>query len=113
MDPYSYFKKQNLILVSKKKKTCHFVDFTILIDHRLDLKEIEKVVKNLDLAKKLRKLWNLKVTVVSVIIRVLQTILKNLEGLEIRERFGTIVINVVENNEDIKKSTRVFRKLII
>ena len=37
-------------------------------DHRVKLKEIEKRYKYLDLASKLKKLWNMKVTVISIAI---------------------------------------------
>ena len=40
-----------------KKKTCKIVDFAVLADHRIKLKECEKKDKYLDLARELKKLW--------------------------------------------------------
>ena len=45
----------------KKKRTYRIVDFAVPADHRIKLKEIEKRDKNLNLARKLKKLWNMKV----------------------------------------------------
>ena len=45
-------------------RTSKIVDFTVPADHRINLKESEKKDKYLDLARELKKLWNLKVTVV-------------------------------------------------
>ena len=54
------------------------------------LKESEKKNKYLDLARGLKKLWNMKVTIVSIVIGALGTITKGLliglEDLEIGRR---------------------------
>ena len=74
----------DLILVNKKKKrTCRIVDFAILVDPKVKLKESEKRDKHLDPARKLKKLWNMKVTMISVVIGVLSKVTKGLvQGLE-------------------------------
>ena len=38
------------------------MDFADLADHRIKLKECEKKDKYFDLARELKKLWNMKVT---------------------------------------------------
>ena len=40
----------------QKKRTCRIVDFAVLADHRVKLKESEKKDKYLDLTKELKKL---------------------------------------------------------
>ena len=58
------------------------------------MKENEKKAKYLSLARELKKLWNMKMTVISIIIRALGTVtkglIKGLEDFEIRERVKTI-----------------------
>ena len=67
----------------KKKKTCRIVDLAVPVDHRVKLKESEKKDKYLDLARELKKQWNMKVTVIPILINVLGTVPKGLEhGLE-------------------------------
>ena len=59
------------------------MDFAVLADHRVKLKESEKRDKYLDPAKELKKLWNMKVTVIPIIINVPDTVTKGLvQGLE-------------------------------
>ena len=64
------------------------------MDHRINLKESEKKDKYLDLARELKKLWNMKVTIVPIVISALGTItkglLRGLEDLEIGGRTETI-----------------------
>ena len=43
------------IIINKKKRTCKIVDFAVLVDHRIKLKECEKNDKYLDLAMELKK----------------------------------------------------------
>ena len=53
------------------------------MDHRINLKECEKKDKYLDLASELKKLWNMNVTIVPIVIDALGTITKGLlKGLE-------------------------------
>ena len=63
---------------NKKKRICKIVDFAVPADHRINLKESEKKDKYLDLARELKKLWNMKVTIVPIVIGVLGTITKGL-----------------------------------
>ena len=50
-------RRSDLILINKKKKRIwKTIDFTILSDHRINLKECEKKGKYLDLARELKKL---------------------------------------------------------
>ena len=43
------------------------MDFAVSADHRVKLKESEKKDKYLDLARELKKLWNMKVTIIPII----------------------------------------------
>ena len=63
-----------------KKKNCRTVKFAVPADHRVKLKESEKKDKSLDLAKKVKRLWNTKVTIILIVA--LGTITKGLiQGL--------------------------------
>ena len=48
-------RRPDLIIINKKKKTCKIVDFAVLADYRIKLKEWEKRDKYLDLARELKK----------------------------------------------------------
>ena len=78
----------------KKKKISKIVDFAVPADHIIIPKESEKKDKYLDLARELKKLWNMKVTIVPIVIGALGTItkglLKGVEDLEIGGRVETI-----------------------
>ena len=67
------------------------MDFTILADHRIKLKESEKKDKYLDLARVLKKLWNMKVTIITIVIGAFGTVTKGLlKGLEDLELGGWV-----------------------
>ena len=70
------------------------MDFAVPADHRVKLKESKKRDKYLDLARELRKLWNIKVTVIPIVIDALGTVnnglVQELEDLEIRGRVEKI-----------------------
>ena len=79
---------------NKKKRICKIVDFAIPADHRINLKESEKKDMYLDLARELKKLWNMKVTIVPIVIgafgSITKGLLKGLEDLKVGRRVGTI-----------------------
>ena len=68
------------------------MDFAVSAEHRIKVKE--KRDNYLDLARELKKLWNMKVTVIPIVIGALSTVTKGLvqalENLEIRGRVETI-----------------------
>ena len=70
-------------LINRKKRICKIVDYAVSADHRIKLKECEKKDKYFDLARELTKLWNMKVTIVPIVIGAFGTITKGLlKGLE-------------------------------
>ena len=87
-------RRPDLIIINKKKRICKIVDFAVPADPRIKLKECEKKDKYLDLARELKKLWNMKVTIVPIVIGAFGTItkglLKVLEDLEVGGRVETI-----------------------
>ena len=71
-----------------------YCGYTTLADHRVKLKEGKKRDKYLDLARELKKLWNMKVIEIPIVIGALSTVSKGLvkeqEELEIRTQEETI-----------------------
>ena len=61
-------RRPDLIMINNKKRTCRIAGFAVPADHRVKLKECEKKDKYVDLAMELKKLWNMKVTVISIVI---------------------------------------------
>ena len=80
----------------KKKKICKIVVFAVPADHRMKLKECKKRDKYLDLTRELKKLWNMKVTIIPLVIGAFCTVTKGLlnglEDLEVGGRGETIQI---------------------
>ena len=80
-------RRPDLIIINKRKRICKIVDFVVPAGHRINLKKGEKKDKYLDLARELKKLWNMKVTIVPIVIGALGTVtkglLKGLEDLEV------------------------------
>jgi len=66
--------------------------------------------KYLDLARELKKLWNMKYKVIPIVVGVLGTVPikleKRLEDLEIRGRIETI------QNTALLQSVRIFRRVL-
>ena len=86
-------RRPDLIIINVKKRICEGVDFAVPADHRIKLKEYEKKDKYLDLARVFKTLWNMKLTIVPIVIGPFGTItkrlLKGLEDLEIVGRLET------------------------
>ena len=59
-------RRPDLIIINKKKRICKIVDFAVPADHRINLKECAKKDKYFDLARELKRLWNMKVTIMPI-----------------------------------------------
>ena len=94
----------------KKKRICKIFDFAVPADHRINLKESEKNDKFLDLARELKKLKKMKVTIVPIVIGALGTItkglLKGLEDLDFGGRVETIQTTA------LLRTTRILRRVL-
>ena len=86
------------------------MDFAVPADHRVKLKESEKKDKYFDIARKLKKLFNIKVTILKIVIGALGTIteelVQGLEELEIRRGTETIQITA------LLRSTKILRRVL-
>ena len=93
-------------------RTCKIVDFAVPADHRIHLKECEKKDKYLDLARELKKnkLWNIKVTIVPIVIGafgiISKGLLKGLEDLDVGQRVETIQMRA------FLRTARILRRVL-
>ena len=99
-------RKPDLIIINKKKR--EFAKFGVPADHRIKLNECEKKDKYLDLARELKKLWSMKVTIVPIVIRAFGTkgLLKGLEDLEVGGRVETIQMTA------LLRTARILRRVL-
>ena len=79
-------------------------------DHRIKLNKCEKKDKYCDLARELKRLWNMEVTIVPIVIGVFGTITKGLsKGLEYLE-FGGRVETIQMTS--LLRTARIQRKVL-
>ena len=107
----------DLRIINNKKRICKIVDFAVPIvdfavpaDHRINLKECAKKDKYLDLTRELKKLWNMKMTIVPIVIDTFCTIskrlLKGLDDLEFGGRVETIQMTT------LLRMARILRRVL-
>ena len=54
-------KRADVMVVQKHKSLCQIIDFACPYDRRVDTKKFKKIEHYQDLARELRKIWNVKV----------------------------------------------------
>ncbi len=86
------------------------MDFALPADSRIKLKENAKKDKYLGLARKLKNLWNIKLSIITNVIDAFDTItkglLKGLEDLEVGGRVETILTTT------LLRTTRILRRVL-
>ena len=99
-----------IIINNNKKENLQIIDFAVPADHRIKLKECEKKDKYLDLARELKKLWNMEVTIIPIVIGAFGTVtkglLKELEDLEVGGRVETIQTTA------LLRTARILRRVL-
>ena len=87
-----------------------YIHNTVPADHRIKLKECEKKDKYLDLVRGLKNQWNMKVTIVPIVIGAFGTItkglLKGLEDLKVSGRVETIQMTA------LLRTARILRRVL-
>ena len=107
-----FARRRDLVIVNKKKTTCWIVDFAVPADSKVKLEDSEKGDNLLKLAweVKIKNLWNMKVTLIPIVINVLATVaeglVKGLEDLKIREGLKII------QNTVLLRSTRILWRVL-
>ena len=106
-----------LIIINKRKRICKIVDIAVPADHRINVKECEKRDKYLDLARKLKKLWNMKVMIVPMVIGAFGTITKgSLKGLgawKIMDGRDYPNDTIAENGQNLETSPGDLRRFAV
>ena len=105
------------MIFNPKKRTCRIVKVAVPAEHRVKLKDSEKRDMYLDLARELKKLWNMKATVIPI----------NISALVSHQRIGTGTgrlgnkrtsgdhpnYRIVEIGQNTKKSPGDLRRLAV
>ena len=68
------------MLVDKSKKSCHIRDVAIPEDSGIKENEAGKVEKYKNLARELRKMWEVKTKVIPIVLGALRTVQVRLKG---------------------------------
>ncbi len=86
------------------------MDFAVPADHRIKLKECEKKDMYVDLARELKKLWNMQVTIIPIVIGAFGTGTKGLlKGLE-NSKFGGRVETI--QTTALLRTARILRRVL-
>ena len=87
-------RRPNLVLIYKKERIYHRVNYAVSVNHKVKIKESYKVDNYLDIARELKSLWNMKVVGLPIVVDAQGTVTKGQEKRlgeqEIRERIDTI-----------------------
>ena len=102
-------RRPDLIMIIKKERICKIVDFAVPANHKINRKECEKNDKYLELARELKMLWNMKLTIVPIVVGALGTttkgLLKDLEDLEVGGQAETIQMTA------LLRTARILRRV--
>ena len=94
------------------------VDFDVQANYRIKLKESEKKDKYLDLAQQLKKLWDMKVTIIPIVISTFGIVTKRIikgTGRLGNKRTSRDHPNysIIENGQNTEKSPGNLRRLVV
>ena len=103
-------RRPDLVLVDKSKKDCHIIDVAIPEDSGVRENEFEKVEKYQNLARELRRMWEVKTNVVPIVLGALGTVPLQLKGnlKGIREDTS---ISLIQKSA-LLRSARIPRKVL-
>jgi hypothetical protein len=77
----SYKNRPDKIIENKKEKTSTLIDVAIPTDRNVVQKEVEEKLKYKSLCIEIQRMWNLKCTIIPVIIGVSGSLRKNLKNV--------------------------------
>ena len=103
-------RRPDMIVIDKETKFAKIIDCAIPYDSRVNSKEVEKIEKYQDLAREIKKLWGMRVTVIPIVTGTLGTtpkkLKKRLEDIGIETRVTELQKTVILH------SARILRKVL-
>ena len=111
INPYGILTYKRIIRLYYNQEKREIVDFALRTDHWEKFKENEKKDQYLDLSRELKKLWNMKVTIIPIVFgafgEVTKGLLKGLEYVEIRGPEETIQTTTLLRTVRILRRVRI------
>jgi hypothetical protein len=71
--------RPDVTIKNKKEKTCILIDVAIPADRNIMQKEVEKKLKYKSLCIEIQRMWNMKCTIISVIVEAIRIVTKCLK----------------------------------
>ena len=111
-DHFITARRPDMIFIDKKHDKYQITDVAIPYDTRVDNKEVKKIEKYLDLVRELKRVWNMKVTVVPLVVAALGTpakaLEKRLKGIGIETKITDLQKSVlIHTSRNIRKVLEV------
>ena len=103
-------RRPDMIVIDKTTRKCVIVDFAVPFDSRVSAKEQEKILKYQDLARELKKLWDLPIKVVPIVIGALGAPSVNLRKWIGELRIETRIVELQKTT--LLHSARILRKVL-
>ena len=103
-------RRPDLVLVDKSKRSCHVIDVAIPEDGEVKEKEAEKVEKHQNLARELKRMWEVKTKVVPVVLVALGTVPLRLKG-NLKDIGVDTSITLIQKSA-LLGSARILRKVL-
>ena len=66
-------RRPDIVVIDKEKREFKIIDIAVLGDQNIKVKELEKITKYQDLRLQVQKLWNVKASVIPVVVGALGT----------------------------------------
>ena len=67
-------RRPDIVAIDNEKRNCKIIDIVVPGDQNIKVKELEKITKYQDLRLQVRKLWDVKATVILIIVGALGTV---------------------------------------
>ena len=102
-------RRPDLLITDKNEKNCQIIDVAIPEDGRVRAKEDEKVEKDQDLAREVRKMWGVRRKVIPIVVGALGTIPMRLK--ENLRAIGVDTSTELIQRSALLGSARILRKV--
>ena len=61
-------RRLDIVVIDKEKRECKIIDLAVPGDQNIKVKELEKITKYQDLRLQVQKLWDVKATVIPIVV---------------------------------------------
>ena len=99
-----------MVVIDKQQRECKIINIAVATDQNIKVKKLEKITKYQDLGLQMKRLWDVKTTVIPIMVGALEAVSEELENQ--LETVGVAIVIIYLQNTVLLETAFILKKVL-